>query len=103
MFIINLTYIVPLEQLDAHMTDHVKFLNTYYKQHVFLTSGRKVPRTGGIIIAIGKSREAIEAIMQEDPFCVHGLAEFTVTEFLNSQMHPVFKKMMTFRQAQGST
>lgn len=94
MYIIDLHYIVPLEKLDAQMNNHVKFLNTYYKQNVFLTSGRKVPRTGGIIIAAGKSKEAIEAIMQEDPFCIHGFAEFTVTEFLNSQMHPAFKKMM---------
>lgn len=94
MFIISLTYIVPLEQLDEHMAEHVKFLNTYYKQNVFLTSGRKVPRTGGIIIAQAESKDALEAIMTEDPFCQHGLAEVTITEFLNSQMHPAFKKMM---------
>ena len=94
MFIISLQYVVPLEQLDAHMTDHVKFLNTYYKQNVFLISGRKVPRTGGIIIARADSKEDLEAIMAEDPFCKHGLAEVTITEFLNSQMHPAFKKMM---------
>lgn len=94
MFIINLHYVVPLERLDAHMTDHVKFLNTYYKQHVFLTSGRQVPRTGGIIIARADSREELERIMAEDPFCKNGLAEVTIVEFLNSQMHPAFKKMM---------
>jgi len=32
--------------------------------------------------------------MQEDPFCVHKLAEFTITEFLTSQTHPEFKKML---------
>jgi uncharacterized protein YciI len=94
MFIISLHYIVPLEQLDAHMTDHVKFLNSYYKQNIFLTSGRKVPRTGGIILAKADSKEKLEQIMAEDPFCKHGLAEATITEFLNSQMHPAFKKMM---------
>ncbi len=76
------------------MTDHVKFLNTYYKKDVFLTSGRKVPRTGGIIIARADSKEELEQIMNEDPFCKHGLAEVAITEFLNSQMHPAFKKMM---------
>lgn len=76
------------------MTDHVKFLNTYYKQNVFLTSGRKVPRTGGIIVAHAESKEVLEKIMAEDPFCKNGLAEVTITEFLNSQMHTAFKKMM---------
>ena len=94
MFIINLNYIVPLEKLDEHMTDHVKFLQKYYKQNVFVASGRKVPRTGGIILSLAKSKEEVEAIMSEDPFCVHKLAEFTVTEFLTSQTHPEFKKML---------
>jgi uncharacterized protein YciI len=79
MFVINLNYIVPLEQLDAHMPEHVKFLNLYYRQNVFVASGRKVPRTGGVILAIGKTKTEIELIMQSDPFCIHRLAEFTVS------------------------
>lgn len=94
MFIINLNYIVPLEQLDAHMTEHVKFLNKYYKQNVFVASGRKVPRTGGIILALAKSKEEVEHIISEDPFYTFKLAEFTITEFLTSQYHPALKKLL---------
>jgi uncharacterized protein YciI len=94
MFIIDLHYIVPLEQLDAHMGDHVKFLQKYYKQNVFVTSGRKVPRTGGIILALAESKEAVEAIISEDPFYIHKLAEFTITEFQTSQMHPDAKPFL---------
>lgn len=95
MFIINLHYIVPLEQLDAHMTDHVKFLRHYYKKNIFVASGRKVPRTGGIILALAKSKEEVEQIISEDPFYIHKLAEFTITEFLTSQYHPELKKLLT--------
>jgi uncharacterized protein YciI len=95
MFIINLNYIVPLEQLDAHMTDHVKFLRHYYKKNMFVASGRKVPRTGGIILALAKSKEEVEKIISEDPFYIHKLAEFTITEFLTSQYHPDLKKLLT--------
>lgn len=94
MFIINLSYIVPLEMLDAHMADHVKFLNKYYKQNIFLASGRKVPRTGGIILALAKSKEEVENIISEDPFYIHKLAEFSITEFLTSQYHPELKKLL---------
>lgn len=94
MFVITLRYISPLEELDRLMGDHMQFLRRHYKENTFLTSGRQVPRTGGIILAVGKSKEAIEAIMREDPFCKHQLAEFTVIEFLNSQMHPEFKTML---------
>jgi uncharacterized protein YciI len=76
------------------MKAHVAFLQKYYKQEVFLASGRKVPRTGGIILALGESREQIEKIIEEDPFHIHGLAEFTITEFLTSQTHPAFKKLL---------
>lgn len=94
MFIIDLKYIVPLEKLDARMTDHVKYLQKYYKQNVFVASGRKVPRTGGIILALAKSKEEVDRIISEDPFYIHQLAEFTVTEFLTSQHHPELKKLL---------
>lgn len=94
MFIIDLHYIAPLDQLDAHMTDHVKYLHQYYKLNTFIASGRKVPRTGGIILALAESKEALDNIIQEDPFYIHKLAEFRVTEFQTSQSHPEFKKML---------
>jgi uncharacterized protein YciI len=94
MFIVDLHYIVPLEVLDSHMAEHVKFLQKYYKQNIFLTSGRKVPRTGGIILAMTDTRAELDAIIQEDPFYIHKLAEFTITEFLTSQMHPDLKKIL---------
>lgn len=95
MFIIDLNYIVPLDQIDALMTDHVKFLRKYYKLNVFVASGRKVPRTGGIILALADSKESIEQIISEDPFYTHKLAEFTITEFQTSQYHPELKKLLT--------
>ncbi|WP_276372783.1 YciI family protein [Chryseolinea sp. H1M3-3] len=94
MFIVDLKYIVPLEQIDAHMNDHVKFLRKYYKQNVFVASGRKVPRTGGIILALGDSMDEIQQIISEDPFYVHKLAAFTITEFMTSQHHPALKDLL---------
>lgn len=88
MFIIDLNYIVPLEELDAHMAAHVKYLKKYYGENIFVASGRKVPRTGGVILALAASKEEVEKVISEDPFYVHELAEFTITEFLTSQYHP---------------
>jgi uncharacterized protein YciI len=99
MFVIDLHYIVPLEKLDEHMGDHVKFLRKYYKQNTFVASGRKVPRTGGIILAQAESRDRIEAILAEDPFIRHQLATVTITEFQTSQMHPGFKALMELLSA----
>lgn len=93
MFIINLNYIAPLEKIDARMKEHMAFLNACYRERLFIVSGRKVPRTGGIILAQGSSKEAVEALMRNDPFVAHGLAEFDVIEFQASQSRPDFKKV----------
>src|SRR4029077_2251678 len=85
MFVIELIYKVDLADIDAHMTAHVKFLKKYYASGNFLVSGRKIPRDGGIILAVGTSREQIQAIIQEDPFHAHGLADFRIIEFQASQ------------------
>ena len=85
MFVIELTYKVPLTEIDAHMKAHVAFLKKHYAAGQFLVSGRQIPRVGGIILAVGESREQVEAIMKEDPFCRQGLADFRVIEFRASQ------------------
>jgi uncharacterized protein YciI len=85
MFVIELVYKADLADIDAHMAAHVRFLKRYYAAGNFLVSGRKIPRDGGIILAVGTSREQIEAIVAEDPFCAHGLADFRIIEFRASQ------------------
>jgi uncharacterized protein YciI len=94
MFIVSLNYIVPLEQIDSNMGDHMKFIRKYYKLNKFLASGRKVPRTGGIILVLAKSKDEVVAIMNEDPFCARKLAEITITEFQTSQSHPDLKGLV---------
>lgn len=85
MFVIELVYKAALTEIDAHMAAHVKFLKKHYASGHFLISGRKIPRDGGIILAVGKSRQEIDAIVREDPFHIHGLADFRVIEFRASQ------------------
>lgn len=85
MFVIELTYKADLADIDAHMDEHVEFLKKYYAAGSFLVSGRKIPRDGGIIVAVGTSRQHIQAIIEEDPFYQHGLADFRIVEFRASQ------------------
>jgi uncharacterized protein YciI len=85
LFVIELIYKVDLAKIDAHMKAHIAFLKKYYASGHFLVSGRKIPRDGGIILAVGESREEIKAIANEDPFCQHGLAQARIIEFRASQ------------------
>jgi uncharacterized protein YciI len=85
MFVIELVYKVDLAEIDAAMKPHVAFLDKHYRAGTFLVSGRKIPRDGGIILAVAKDRAAIEAIMAEDPFVQRGLADHRIIEFRASQ------------------
>ena len=85
MFVIELTYKAALADIDTHMAAHVVFLKKRYATGNFLVSGRKIPRDGGIILAVGDNRRQIEAIVEEDPFFEHDLADFRIIEFRASQ------------------
>lgn len=95
MFVIELLYKVDLAEIDAQMKAHVAFLNKQYDAGRFLVSGRKIPRDGGVILALGESRQQIEELMREDPFVARGLADVRVIEFRASQAAPDMPKRIT--------
>ncbi len=84
MFIVNLTYTVPLDEVDKLLDGHVEFLKECYTDGTFIASGRKVPRTGGIILARSESVEDLEEILERDPFWKNSVAEYDVVEFIPS-------------------
>jgi len=81
MFIIELTYKVPNEQIDGYLSAHRAFLDHYYAAGNFIASGAKVPRDGGIILAQAASKEEVTALLREDPFYQHQLADYRIIEF----------------------
>ena len=96
MFVITLTYIRPLDELDALMPKHVAWLKKHYKSSLFIASGRQVPRTGGVILARSGDRRALEDIVQLDPFVQGACARAEVVEFAPSMTAPgaeVLKKL----------
>lgn len=82
MFIVSLNYVVPLEAVDQFVPEHMEYLHEQYKLGYFQLSGRKEPRTGGIIIATVEDRETLEKILQKDPFHREKIAQYEVTEFV---------------------
>lgn len=79
MFILSLTYVKSNDEADKHMETHMAWVGEGYSRGWFLASGRKVPRTGGVILAHGERAE-LEAYVAADPFTVHGIAEYEITE-----------------------
>ncbi|MBB6331473.1 uncharacterized protein YciI [Chryseobacterium sediminis] len=91
MFIISLTYKSSIENVERLIPQHNIFLDKHYESGRFIASGRKEPRTGGIIIANAKSKNEIEQIISEDPFYIHQVADYDITEFIPSKYNENFK------------
>ena len=62
MFVLLLTYVKPLAEVDALMREHVAWLDEHYASGRFVVSGRRIPRTGGVIVARGDDRAEMEAL-----------------------------------------
>ncbi|OJT97187.1 MAG: GTP cyclohydrolase [Rhizobium sp. 63-7] len=69
MLILSLTYIKSTQEADVHMQPHLAWVKEGYDKGWFLASGRKIPRTGGVILAVA-----------EDPFTIHGICTYEITE-----------------------
>jgi len=81
MFLLSLTYLAPFEEIEPLMAPHMAWVDAHYQSGHFLFSGRKVPRTGGLLLARADSRAAIEAIVAADPFAQAGAVQYDITEF----------------------
>ncbi len=93
MFIISLNYKCQLEEVDQHLEAHVAYLKHEYSKGNFIVSGRKIPRTGGIILSNVKTKSDLEAILAKDPFYQAGIAEYDITEFIPSMVAEGFEKL----------
>lgn len=94
MFVVSLTYKKPIEEVEPHLAAHICYLDECYAKGVFIASGRKVPRTGGVILAKAESRAALEAILQQDPFYFEDVAEFEVIEFVPTKTAPGLESLI---------
>ena len=81
MFILLLTYQDGvLGQLDALLPEHYEYVDRNIAAGIFFLTGRRVPRTGGVILARADSRETIEKVIAEDPFLRTGAVAYDVIE-----------------------
>ena len=78
LFLVLLDYLRPLSEVDLHMNEHRAFLSVHYAAGHFLLSGRKEPRTGGVIFARANSLEEVAQWISEDPFHKAGVASYEI-------------------------
>jgi uncharacterized protein YciI len=81
IFILNLKYKKPIQNIETNREIHWQYLKKYYANGTFLMSGRNHSMTGGFIIAKGVDRVEVENIIKEDPFLYKGLVDYEICEF----------------------
>jgi len=95
IFIVELTYLVPLETIDSLLAEHRRFLEAGYASRRLLLSGPRNPRTGGVIVARGESSDEIEHAFTADPFWVNKAAAYRFTEFTPTKFAPCVADWVT--------
>jgi len=88
MFLVDIVYKVDITTVEKHTPAHRNWLDEQYKAGIFVFSGPKKPRTGGVIIARMDSREKLEDLLSNDPFLQNEVADYHITEFVAMKAHP---------------
>ena len=94
MFAIHSVYLKPVEEVDKYLGAHRAFLQDLYSKGITICSGPQVPRTGGFILMKAASKEAVVKIMKNDPYAIHGVAEYSVIEFEVKSFAEGFEKFI---------
>lgn len=93
MYVISLSYKVPMDIVDFHLADHISWLQDAFDEGVFIAAGRKIPRIGGLLLST-TDRDSLDASLAKDPFYVNGVAEFEVMEFHANRVAPGFDNLL---------
>ncbi|MDE6232210.1 MAG: YciI family protein [Lachnospiraceae bacterium] len=94
MFIFNLTYVKPIMDVEKFLQAHICYLEEQYSAKKFICSGRKIPRTGGIILCNCATKQEAEQIMEQDPFFKEKIAKYEIIEFVPSKSLKGFETFM---------
>lgn len=94
MIIVNLTYIKPMTEINALTDAHRAVLAGWAKDNILICSGPKEPRTGGVMIFNLPTIEAVEKLMEADPFWREGMATYEYIVFTPIKCADGFNAML---------
>lgn len=80
MFIVLLKFADNKAQAGEHMAGHRQWIQRGMKDGVFLLVGSLKPAGGGVVLAHGVTREALERRVNEDPFVEHRIVSVELIE-----------------------
>lgn len=87
MFIINLKYRVPLDDVNKFLEEHREWLGKLYEKNLILFSGPKVPRDGGVIVFLLDDESILFNHLKQDPFYINEIAEYSTIQINPNKCH----------------
>lgn len=88
IYIIVLTYKVPLDCILEAAPAHRAFLKSYYDDQTILFSGIQCSKEGGIVVMRASDEKQVQALIEGDPFNQQGLATYHFYSFDTKKHQP---------------
>jgi len=94
MYLVDMNF-VDMAKITPELTDkHKSYLEQEYKSNKLVFGGRKVPRTGGILISQHASEKELKDVLNSDPFVISGAVDYTITEFIPVMAAKAYANML---------
>ena len=90
-FMIEVTYLVPKEQILTVRPEHRAYLQKGYAGGMLLMSGAQSSGKGGIVIARAASLAELEGFFKDDPYQIQKLVSYRFVEFEPAQWQECLK------------
>lgn len=85
MFIVSLKFSTNRHMAGQHMEGHKSWLQQGFDDGIFLLAGSLQPAAGGMVLAHGCTRAALEERVNADPFVVHDVVSAEYMEVTPSR------------------
>jgi uncharacterized protein YciI len=90
MILILLRYVKPIEEVEALTAEHRAFLDQLVREGKLVVSGRREPRTGGVLLTTFETEVEAMKRLVDDPFFENGIAEYEAIRFHPTRHDPRF-------------
>ena len=75
-------------------TEHKCYLEKEYQSNKLMFGGRKVPRTGGILISQHANEDELKQVLNSDPFIKSGAVSYSIIEFIPVMASKAFENII---------
>ena len=81
MFVLLVRYLKPVDEVEEHLDAHRAWVREHAETGTVIAAGREVPLRGGILVAVGVTRDEVDRMIAADPYVTGGVAEYDVREY----------------------